>query len=286
METVYKPHRYLFTLGKSIPPVTIGCSVLCWLPTLFIEVFLFHHLYMPLLRLSLVANLTVFFLALFFSMILHEVCGTTYSISETTIVKKSPYKTALIHFENVTRFLYVRLPLVKGYGLIKVPSGSLRLPFTIGRLDACIEEIRQRLEACGKQGAYDHRNLEEYKFKAVINEMSVERMQRTIPMLFQIIIGGMAESAFIAQFFWEMSLKWVLSWTFSGVVFPVMGYLIAEMILNHRTIRRARHHSASLVPDPKSTSDSIIDESKIYWLVGLVTAMVYTVAGLIFKNAI
>ena len=286
MDNVYKPHRYLFGLAKKIPPATIIASILCWLPTVIINMLLLHHMYMPLVRLSLAANVTVFFIALFFSMVLHEICGTTYSLSERTIVKKSPYKTSLIHFENVTQFLYIRLPLVKGYGLVRVPTGSIRLPFLIDNLEKCIEDIRQRLAVCGKQDVYDPGNLAEYTFKAVINGVSVRRMERTIPVLFQIVIGGIAESAFIAQFFWGMSLKWVLSWTFSGIVFPVMGYLMAGMILNRFTIRKAMHNRTSPLSITPAEGVNATDESKIYWLVGLITALAYIITGIVFKKII
>jgi hypothetical protein len=219
-------------------------------------------------------------------MVLHEICGTTYTISDTAIVKKSPYKTALIHFENVTHFLYVRLPLINGYGLIKVKSGSIRLPFIIDRLDKCIEDVRQRLSACGKQDVYDHSDIEKYTFKAAINGVSVRRMERTVPVLFQIVIGSIAGSAFIAQFFWEMALKWVLSWSFSGVVFPVMGYLIAEMILNRFTIRKAMRDRTSFTSIPSADVAGAIDESKIYRWVGAITAIAYAAAGIVFKKLI
>jgi hypothetical protein len=86
-------------------------------------------------------------------------------------------------------------------------------------------------------------------------------MERTIPTLFKIVLGAIAGSAFIAQVFWEFSLQWVIVWSFSGIVFPVIGYVIAEMIINHS-----------------------VDESRIYWLVGAITAIVFAIAGIVFKN--
>jgi hypothetical protein len=285
METVYKPHRYLFAIAKGIPVTTFVGSLLCWVPSLIITLMFFHRLYMPLVRLSLVANLTVFFIALFFSMILHEVCGTTYSISETAIIKKSPYKTALIHFENVIRFGYFQVPLLGGFGFIKVPSGSIMLPFIIERLDACVEDIRQHLSACGKQDAYDAHNIENYKFRAVVNEMSIRRMERTIPALIRIIIGAVAASVLIAHVFWELSFRWILSWTFAGIVFPIIGYLAAEMMLKHIGLRREMQERPSPLPNtPASERAGANDESKIYWSVGAITAVVYAVAGILLKQ--
>jgi hypothetical protein len=284
MENIYKPHRYLFVLGKAVPRVTIGLSILCWLPTLFINVVLFQQMYMPLVRLSLVVNLIVLFIALLFSMVLHEVCGTTYTVSDTAIIKKSPYKTALIHFENVRHFLYFRLPWIKGFGSIKVPGGSIRLPFTIEHLSGCIEDVRQRLETSGRAEAYSPADIEEFKFRAVINETSVKRMERTIPTLFQIAIAGLAESILIAQVFWLMPLKWVLSWTAFGAVLPVIGFLIAETVLNHITIRIAKRDRASLVSTSRAHFFPRVDESKIYWAVGALMTVIYLIAGILFKH--
>jgi hypothetical protein len=286
MENIYKPYRYLFSLAKKIPHFTIICTFLCWLPTLALNAFLMHQVFMPLIRFSLVLNLTVFFIALLFSMVLHEVCGTTYAVSDTAIVKKSPYKTSLLHFENVTRFLYVRLPMINGFGLIKVPNGSIRLPFIIDNLDDCIEDIRRRLANCGRLNAYDHRNIEEFKCRAVVNGISVHRMQRTIRALFQIVIGSIAQSAFIAQFFWEMPLKWVLSWTLIGAVLPVIAFVTAEMILNYFAVRKARCNAASLLAESGADGKDELDESLLYWRVGAITAIIYVAAGIVFKSLV
>jgi hypothetical protein len=284
METVYKPYHYLFALGKSLPRFTVGCSILCWLPTILIEALFFEHFYMPLFRLSLVANLTVLFIALFFSMVLHEVCGTTYTVKDKTFVKKSPYKTSLIHFENVVYFRYIRIPLFGGFGLIRVPSGSITLPFIIDGLDACIEDIRQRLVACGKQDAFDDRRIERYKLKAVINGVGVGRMEKTIPKLFKIMLGTIIGSAFIARVFWEIPLQWVIFWSFSGIVFPGIGYVLSEMIINHILFRKALRGRTSIVPAPSAGFFHAVDASRIYWLIGAITAIAYAIAGIVVKN--
>jgi hypothetical protein len=284
VETIYKPYRYLFALGKNLPRFTVGCSILCWLPTILIEAFFFEHFYMPLFRLSLVANLTVLFIALFFSMVLHEICGTTYTIKEKTFVKKSPYKTSLIHFENVVYFRYIRIPLFGGFGIIHVPTGSITLPFIIDGLDACIEEIRQRLVACGKQDTYDDRRIERYKLKAVMSGVGVRRMERTIPKFFKIMLWTVVGSAFIAKVFWEIPLQWVIFWSFSGIVFPGIGYVMAEMIINRILFRKALRDRTSIVPSPSADFIHTVDESRIYWLVGAITAIVYAIAGIVVNN--
>jgi|WetSurMetagenome_2_1015567.scaffolds.fasta_scaffold147824_2 hypothetical protein len=284
MENVYKPHHYLFSIGRSIPRVTIGLSILVWLPALILHTFLFHEMFMPLIRLSLVVNLIVFFIALLFSMILHEVCGTTYTISDTAIVKKSPYRTSLIHFENVQRFLYFRLPLIHGFGVVKVPGGSIRLPFIIEHMSACIEDIRKRLEACGKATAFSITNIEEFRSKAIIYELSVMRIVRTSPVLFQMVISFLAESALLAQVFWLMPLKWVVSWTLFGAVMPIIGFLIAEGILNNIASRIAKRNRDSQVSISSAQFFPDIDESTIYWSVAAIMAMVYLIAGILFKQ--
>jgi hypothetical protein len=285
METIYKPHHYLLAMARRIPIATVIGSLLCWAPTVLLTLIFLDHLYMPLVRLSLVANLTVFFVALFFSMVLHEICGTTYSISDEGIIKKSPYKTVHIHFENVTRFRYFRFPFIGGFGLIKVPSGSIMIPFITERLDHCIEDIRQRLEACGNQNSYDTGNIEEYKFKAFLNEISVRRMERTIPMLLRITVGSAMASVLIAQVFWGLSFRSVLSWTFWGAVFPIIGYLLAEMLLRYRNLSQAaedREHPHCDHSDRRRSA--VAEESAIYWQVGAITAIVYAIAGIIVKH--
>jgi hypothetical protein len=279
METVFRPHRYLFAMAKKIPVVTAVGSLLCWLPTVVLTLLFFDHLYAPLVRLSLIANLTVFFLALLCSMVLHEVCGTTVSVSDDGVVRKSPYKSARIFFENVTSFRYVRIPVLGGFGLIKVPGGSITLPFLIDGLDGCIEAVVRGLAAFGKRDAFNTGNIEEFRLRAIANGLSVRRMERTIPALSRIAVGAAAVSLLAAEVFWGLSFRLVLSWTIAGAVFPIVGYLIAEMLLRRRDVRTSTHDGAA-PPDSQSPQA----EETVYRWVGAATAAVYAVAGIIIKT--
>jgi hypothetical protein len=266
-------------MAKSIPAATAAGSLLCWLPTVVLTLMFFDRIYAPLVRLSLVANLTVFFIALLFSMVLHEVCGTTVSVSEEGVVRKSPYKSARIYFENVTSFRYVKIPLLGGFGVIRVPSGSIRLPFLIERLDGCIEAVVRGLTASGKLDAFNTRNIQDFTLRAVANGLSVRRMERTIPMVSRMAVGAAAVSLLAAQVFWGLSFRLVLSWTISGAVFPVAGYLIAETLLRRRDLRATSRDRAS-----SSDSRPTREEAAVYWSVGVITAAVYAVAGIIIKT--
>jgi hypothetical protein len=282
VETIYKPYRYLFAIGRNLPRVTFGCMFLCWMPSLILYAFFYHHPYIPLIKLAFFFNLIILFMALLLSMIIHEVCGTTIIVSELSITKKSPYKTALIYFQNITQFRFVRIPLAKGYGLLRVPSGAVRLPFIFNHMDKCIDEIRSRLAAHEKGKVFDDRNIREFTVRARIDENAVGRMEQAIPFLFQAVIGSMTFSVLVAHFFWEPPMKLTFFWTFFGpiiwaiigAIFPIFGFAIAEIFMQTRT--------TSLIM--RNDDRELIDKLKIYPVAAIITGMAYFFSGIIFKK--
>ncbi len=289
MEKLYRPHRYFFIMGKNVPRVTIILIGLWWLFALSFFILLYRDLGM-LLRLSVFVSITLLFLALLAAIVLHEVCGTVIKISETSIVRKSPYKTIVVHFDRITEFKYFGFPLIKGFGRIQVGGGSLLLTFFIDRLDECIEEIRLRLDASGKRNVYNERNIFNFKQKAIISELGVKRMLRGIAALYQFTLGSIAISFFVSTFFWEASnriasFQMVISWALAGLVFPIAGFLFAEVVLNVRTIHAVRKcERENPFPVQLDHSGLLIGELKTYWFVGFATVLIYVVTGIFFKK--
>jgi hypothetical protein len=275
MEKNYHHYSYLNTLAKKIPRFAIALILLCWLPPLFVYLFLYQGFYAPIIRLSFMCSLVITFIALLSSIILHELRGTVYVVSETGIIKKSPYKVSVIHFDRVAEFRYVHFFFFNGFGSISVPGRVIRLPFIIEHLPELIQDIQNRLNDQGKQNAYSAQNILEFREKSLVSEQGVSRISNAIPRLYQIVIIGMAESAFVAQTFWHMSIKPVLFWTLCGLIFPIAGFVVAELFLSFKSIKALRQ---------KSPDGVFINESNVYLYVGVITAVVYMLMGIVLKS--
>jgi hypothetical protein len=285
MEKTFRIRPIYFSLAKKLPRVSLGIIVLCWLPPILIYLALYREIYMPLIRLSIIASLTVTFISLLSAMILHELCNTVYIVSDISLIKKSPYKVKTLHFDRVIGFRYVHAFLFVRYGAIKVSGGILHVPFTIDQLPECIEAIKLRLDAQATKGLYDPRNIDTFQKMAQLHEMNLHRLQTSMAMLFPIIFGCMVEGAFVAQVFWNLPFLPVLFWSLAGIIFPLVGYSLAEVLLNLKTLRAIETpwHDVSTLQN--GYNDHLtIDTSKTYRTIGAIFVFTYIIAGIVFKN--
>jgi|GEM_PF-1693657 hypothetical protein len=286
MEKTFHYQSYIFAMAKNLPRISFGLILLCWIPPVLLYLAVFREFYMPLVRLSIVGSLTITFAALFLAMILNELCNTTYVVTDNSLIKKSPYKVKIVHFDRVIRFRYVKIPLLKGFGALMVSGGAIRLPFIIDRLPECIETIKQRLDAQAKEDLYDPLNLHAFQTKALAHEESVRRVLGALATLSKISIGFAIEGAFVAQVFWNAPLRWALCWALTGLIFPCAGYIIAEAWLNRKTVRAIETLGRASLHNDDNDDAQLIDASNTYWTIGTVTVIVYIAAGIVFKNII
>ncbi len=119
-----------------------------------------------------------------------------------------------------------------------------------------------------------------------MHEKSVYRLQKAAGPLFQISISWMAGGALIAQAFWDLPLRWIVCWGTMGIVFPTAGFLVAEGLLYRKTLHLVGTRDRASLPIHDDDNDMVIDASKIYLTIGTITAIVYLVAGILFKKIV
>ncbi len=274
METVYYHYSYFTSIGKKIPAIAAIFIFLCWLPALFVYLFVYREFYAPLVRLSLNGSMMVVFFALLTSMINRELLKTVYVVNDDGVIKKTQYKIRIAQFSAITRFRHVKFPLINGYGAIEYSGGTIRLPFIIEKLPECIGDIQNRLEARGKQHVYDAENIRIFKRKALISELTMQRTSRAFPALSRIALGFMAIGWLVAQNLWRLQFRWVIAWTVCGFIFPFSGFVCARWHIA-RSLERGMTGRDLTLPS--------IDEPKAYYLFGLGTFLAYLIAGIALR---
>jgi hypothetical protein len=276
METAYYYHSYFKTIARKLPVFTITLIVLCWLPTLWVYLAIYHNFYLPLIRLSLNGSLMVIFATLLIRMVLRELNKTVFIITDDALIKKTAYKIKTGYFDQITRFRYVRF-LFKGFGKIDFQGNSMRLPFIIQDLSRCIVDIEDRLALRGKQHVYDNGDMRLFIQKAMVSDAVIVRASVSFPAVSRISFWLMFVSGLIARYYWGLPLKWVFVWSLCGFVFPYAGFLAA---LTHvaRKLERGM--------DKKTFTLPIINEMHLYRLYGLMTLLLYFFAGVLFKKLV
>ena len=276
METTYYYHSYFKTIARKLPVFTITLIVLCWMPTLWVYLAIYHNFYLPLIRLSLNGSIMVVFATLLIRMILRELNKTVYIITDDAIIKKTPYKIKTAYFDQITRFRYVRF-FFKGFGKIDFLGGSIQLPFIIQDLSRCIVDIEGRLSLRGKRHVYDNDEVRLFKQKAMVSDAVIARASISFPTVSRISFWLMFASGLIARYYWGLSLRWVFFWSLCGFVFPYAGFL-ASLTHVARKLERGM--------DKSTFSLAIINETHLYRLYGLMTLMLYFFAGVLFKKLV
>ena len=275
METIYYHHSYFKIIGKKTPAIAAVFIFLCWLPTLYVYMFVYSELYLPLIRLSLNGSMMVVFLALLSAMLNRELQKTIYAVNDDGIIKKTPYKIRFARYGEITRFRHVRFPLIKGYGKIEYSGKAIRLPFIIEKLPECIGDIEKHLDLNGKQSVYDADKIRTFKQKALISEHAIHEISRAFPVLsriaFALIIGGWLT----AQNIWHLPFRWVMFWALCGYIFPFSGFILARWHIG-RGLERGMNKQDLTLPS--------IDEERSYYLFGLGTFIVYLAAGILLNK--
>jgi hypothetical protein len=277
MDTTYYYHSYFKTIARKLPVFTMTLIVLCWLPTLWVYLAIYHNFYFPLIRLSLNGSMMVVFVTLLMRMILRELNKTVFIITDDAFIKKTPYKIKTVYFDQIIRFRYVRFFWFKGFGKIDFQGGSIQLPFIIQDLSRCIVDIEDHLSLRGKQRVYENDEIRLFKKKAMVSDVVIARASALFPTVSRISFWLMFISGLIARYYWGLPLRWVFFWSLCGFVFPYAGFL-ASLTHVARKLERGMDKSTFSLP--------IINEMHLYRLYGLMTLVLYFSAGVLFKKLV
>lgn len=274
---MYYHHSYFTTIAKKLPAIAATLIGICWLPPLIVYVFVYHDLYVPLVRISINGSVMIALIAILTAMLNKEIRKTFYVVNEDGVIKKTPYSIRFARFGAIARFRHVRLPLVNGYGKIEYEGGVIRLPFIIEHLPQCISDIEKHLEKQGKQGVFEADNIFTFKQKALISEQIIRQITRAFARLLRTSLACMAGSWIIAQNIWNLPLRWVVFWSLCGFCFTFLGFICAQVYIARVLERGTNKHDLSLPS---------VDEPKAYCLFGLGTFVVYLAAGIFLRMSI
>jgi hypothetical protein len=266
MEKIFRNKSYFFSAADRLPAIAVVIAALCWLPTALLLLMGYSGVYQPFLRLSIASTLTVIFFSLLAAIILNDLCNTFYIITDSSITIKRPYRTAVMHFDNIINFRYAEIPVIKGFGVITVKGVSVRLPFFINDLPEFIETLRLRLDAYGN-GKYDEKNISHFLSVAVSAERNRSRISMMCGPFYRIVMYEVFAGIIVSRVFWDMYIIPALIWTGMSLVFPVAGFAVSEIVIRAVSVR----------------TTASVDTEQIYRITIVFAVAGYFIAGILFK---
>lgn len=253
--------------------VCLGIATVSLLP-LILDDILFEWIHFPV-RLPVYLGLTMFFFGVLIFQINRELRGTTYTVTDDMLIKKSLWSTLGVYFSNVRQLRYKRLVLWQGLGTIKSEKMTMRLPLVIENTSGLVSLIEERLVACGNTAAFDRAEIDNFKHDARINDLSTQRTVGVLRHLVLIIAFSILFNWVTAFRIWRLPVLYAVAWAIGGFITPLFSYLVSDYILSVKTERRILERT-DCIPD--------LDASGVYYRVGLVAGAVHLVLGIIYRD--
>jgi len=246
--------------------------VICW-----IIPFLLHgplSIYRPqLLRFAIYMSLTILLALYFFHVVFYELKNTVFILTKDRLIRKSPIKTTIIPLSEVTAFRYIRFPF--RFILIRTSPRTIRLFLIIKNLSDLVQSLQEYFERENKHSVFNDLEIAKFKHRALVADFNLNQTFHIIKPLISITLSSILFSALTACWLWRLPLLFASIWIISGMLFPLIGYLIAYFLITRR-------FSLQLKQNPLTLPSC--DTSRIYTLTALSIATAYLICGIIYKN--
>lgn len=221
------------------------------------------------MRLSLSLSLMFALLAWLSRLFIKEMRETSFSLSGDKLMMHSFAREAEVDLSQVRKFEYRHVPLVRGFGIVRLDGGTIRIPFVIEGLPLLIAELRTALVCSGNMTCFDNDNIERFIREARINETRTHRLARAFAPVMRVAEIMVLSGFVVARWFWDLPLTWSLAWGIFSLIVPVAGMSLADAIISmkFRKSLRANDHTA-------------VDEKRIFVITGAMALAGYLAAGM------
>jgi hypothetical protein len=220
-------------------------------------------------RLSLSLSMTFVLLAWLARLFTKEIRQTVFSLSGETLMMRSFAREAEIDLSQVRKFEYRHMPILHGFGFLRLDGGTVRIPFIIDNLPRLIADLRTALVCCGNMTCFDNDNIEFFIREAQANDASTRRLVRAFAPVMRVAEIMLLFGFIVARWFWYLPLAWSLAWGILSMIIPFAGLLLADAII-----------SAAFLKSLRTNGTAAVDEKRIFVITGAIMLVCYLAAGI------
>jgi hypothetical protein len=220
-------------------------------------------------RLSLSLSMMFVLLAWLARLCIKEIRQTAFSLSDETLMMHSFAREAEIDLSQVKKFEYRHMPILHGFGLLRLDGGTVRMPFIIDNLPRLIADLRTALVCCGNMTCFDNDNIEFFIREALANDASTRRLAHAFAPVMCVGEIMLLFGFIVARWFWYLPLAWSLAWGILSMIMPFAGLLLADAIISLKFRNSLRKKGGAAV-----------DEKRIFVITGAIMLVCYLAAGI------
>lgn len=275
MKKIYQFHNYLRQSDSVVTTICASFILMLWMIPVMAHV-LFYFPPGPLIRITFFLSFTLILLSFTVFTVYKELRETKFVLTDDELIKTSPNATITIPIKSVTRFRYVKI-LFRGYGLVEAGGERIKLPFLLDELSDLSLNLRSQLLRFNRDNTFKASDFDRFIRQAKVHDQSVKRKQRAIKPLIQIIWAMAVVNLLFANHLWDLPLFFALGWALISASFPLCAYLVSDWWISQVYSYRLRRDSQ--IQDVPSSSD-------IYVRIGLISAVFYLAAGILYKTVL
>jgi hypothetical protein len=200
---------------------------------------------------------------------------TVFVLTDRSVIKVSPGRAITFQFSDIVSFRYKRFIIGNGFGYIKTLNRKVYIFFAIKNLSEFIDLLQGRLRALDRHSVFDEKEINEFKYRALLVGFTMEKTFFLIRCLIYTILSTLLLNYVIAFHIWQLPFLLAFLWIVYGLFLAISNDLITRFLFMKNVLNQLKR-------SPESTP--VCDILKIYSYTSLVTIIVYFVCGIIYKK--
>ena len=252
-------------------------SLVCMaLLLLWISPFLLPDIYRTqLIRGSLFASVTLFFIILLIRMLFQELENIIYTVTDDTFIKKTTSMTITIPLAEIVSFEVERSVFGSRHAVIRIDNHSIRLSSFIEHLSECITLLEKQLVSIGNGDVLAAGQLSEVKYRSIISDFHAKQALDNSNYITALLLGNVLLTVVTAFSFWSMPIFVGLVWVILGSILPLIGLLAGHMLISIKLLKALRTNAQK---------DFSKIASSLYSFIFVLTGILYCIAGIVYKE--
>lgn len=228
----------------------------------------------PLLKIGLLVSPLLFLISMALDRlsVLLKKCGIT--VTDSTIIYEGLISRKTFHFNDVTRFQFIRKFPFSTRGRLATNEDEIYIPFYVEDLPELIKSIRKSLNLLSKSDVYKNGNIADFDLRARYNGLVSEMMFKSVPFLITSFLVVISIDVVVLFHFWEIPLIFGLLWIIQSIFYPSAAYLLSFTIISEKI-------KSSIKNDPESKM--LPEMSTVFIYSGIIFTILYLTSGTILR---
>ncbi len=273
-EKKFNIHPNIFLLEEVFFSFSYMVIILCWLFTLFL-VDDYNYYRSNFIKLSIYFSFIILLLLNLIHIIITKFRKTVFILNEDSFIKVSQGRTSILHFSDIVSFRYRKFVVGNGFGSIRTNKKKINIFFIIKNLSELVDSLQKNLSVQGRSAIFDEKEINEFTYRARFIEFTRNKTFLLIKHLLYSLLSTFLLNTIVAFFLWQLPVEFALVWIFFGGLLVISNNLITRFIFKRGVLKQ-------LIKNPSDIP--VCDFSKIYTYTSIISAVVYLICGIIYKN--